>query len=296
LQGLLSWSEITDENGVRLSNRTSQSGQAVIEYILMMVVAIGIIFGITYQFNDAFRQWGRNYFGDYTSCLLETGELPTIGGTGGVTSACADVFKPFNLADGRQYDGPGGPGGGGGGGGDGDGDGDGGSGNNNNKNSGAGEGGSSAGYSSARRGGGSGFGQDGRMSRGNSGSQGGSTSAKRKAAYTGSTEDSVSGALYGSSRSSSRSRQRVLESGYYIAKDNRTEEQIERAPAKISEGSRTEKTTRMIIRKRVKNTDTVLVDTPMTFGDYFRYLLIAAIIIALIIVVGGQLSSVSSDD
>ena len=276
--------------------RGSQSGQGVIEYILMMVVAIVLIFGITYQFNDAFRVWGQNYFGDYTACLLETGELPAVGGTGGSSSACADIFKPFNLADGRAYVGPGGGIGGGGGGGDDDDGGTGDDGNDKNKTGGTGEGGSSAGYTSSNKKSGDGFGSNNRFGANNSGANSGGGAGRTRKAYTGSTEDSLAGSLGSGSRSSSSRKRQSLETGFYIARDSRPDEQIERAPAKISEGTRTERTTRMIVKKRPKSSDGVQADTPMTFGDYFRYLLIAAIIIALIVVVGGQLSQVSSED
>lgn len=267
-----------------------------------MVVAIVVIFGATYQFNDAFRAWGKNYFGDYTSCLLETGELPAIGGTGGTASACSNVFKPFNLADGRPaattigQNGAGGGGSGSGSNGSGGGSAGEDDGNNRGNSSGAGEGGGGASYAGSRRGSGSGFGNGNRFGGGaGRGGAGGAGQGARKT-YTGSTEDSLAGSLSSGGRSSRSSRQRGLEGGYYLARDVRPDEQIDRTPAKVSEGSRREKTTRMLVKQRAKAVDRAEADTPMTFGDYLRYLLIAAIIIALIIVVGGQMAQVSADD
>ncbi len=79
----------------------SQSGQGTIEYVLILVVAVAIILGLMYQLNTAFRSWANSYFGDYLACLLETGELPTIGGSPGDSGICDQLFKTFSLAEGR---------------------------------------------------------------------------------------------------------------------------------------------------------------------------------------------------
>lgn len=80
----------------------SQSGQAVTEYILVLVVVVGIIMGILYQFNDAFKKYVQSYFGEYVACLLETGELPGLGGEDGANAQiCNASFEPFSLQNGR---------------------------------------------------------------------------------------------------------------------------------------------------------------------------------------------------
>lgn len=90
----------------------NQSGQAIIEYMLILVISVSIILGTLYQFSDAFRRTTASYFGDYLSCLLETGELPSTDGGG----ECGRTFEPFSLANGRPLIPPGGgsgvPGGG----------------------------------------------------------------------------------------------------------------------------------------------------------------------------------------
>ena len=63
-------------------NRVREKGQAVIEYLLILILVVSIILGILYQFNDAFKKFINGYFGDYIACLLETGELPSLGGMG----------------------------------------------------------------------------------------------------------------------------------------------------------------------------------------------------------------------
>lgn len=79
----------------------------MIEYVLVLIVAVGIILGGLYQLNSAFKVWANNYFGNYLACLLETGELPTISGNPGDSGICNQMFKPFSLADGRPLRTPG---------------------------------------------------------------------------------------------------------------------------------------------------------------------------------------------
>lgn len=83
-------------------NQASQKGQAVTEYLLILVIVTGIALGVIYQFSDAMKKYVNSYFGDYLACLLETGELPTLGGTTGPTAeGCNASFEPFSLAKGR---------------------------------------------------------------------------------------------------------------------------------------------------------------------------------------------------
>lgn len=93
------------------SRLRSDSGQAVVEYILVLVVTIGILLGVMYQFSTAFKKYVQSYFGEYVACLLETGELPTLGGTDGANAGiCAASFEPFSLKNGRPMIGSGGNG------------------------------------------------------------------------------------------------------------------------------------------------------------------------------------------
>ena len=79
-----------------------ERGQATIEYILVLVVAVALIGGVVWQLHDAFQQWGRNYFGNYIACLLETGELPSSGhNNSNKASICEQEFEDFSLAQGR---------------------------------------------------------------------------------------------------------------------------------------------------------------------------------------------------
>lgn len=89
-----------------LSHRTffpNQSGQAALEYILVTSLTTIIILGIIYQLNTAFQVWAQSYFGDYLSCLIETGELPNLGEKEAEKKAgnCNSEHKAFSLAEGR---------------------------------------------------------------------------------------------------------------------------------------------------------------------------------------------------
>jgi hypothetical protein len=88
---------------VAVNSTANERGQAVVEYMLILICIVAIIFGITFQFNNAFKVWANNYFGDYLTCILETGDLPSIGGTPGDSAICNQFFKPFSLADGRPF-------------------------------------------------------------------------------------------------------------------------------------------------------------------------------------------------
>lgn len=88
-----------------LSVVSNQAGQAIVEYILVLVVTVSIVLGFVYQLNDAFRVWANNYFGEYLTCLLETGELPTLGSQ--EKGLCAQSFQAFTLSEGRPLVGDG---------------------------------------------------------------------------------------------------------------------------------------------------------------------------------------------
>jgi hypothetical protein len=81
-----------------------QKGQATLEYLLLFLVSVFLTGGLLFQFNDAFRNFINGYFGAYLACLLESGELPSLGWDAGNSpdDSCNAEFQPFNLASGRQ--------------------------------------------------------------------------------------------------------------------------------------------------------------------------------------------------
>jgi hypothetical protein len=55
------------------------SGQALIEYILMVVVTIILLVGLTFAFFTPLQDFLARLNNTYIKCLLETGELPRVG-------------------------------------------------------------------------------------------------------------------------------------------------------------------------------------------------------------------------
>ncbi len=70
-----------------------ESGQAVVEYILIIAITISLIIGLKNTFKQA-GQFFENYIGAYTECLMDYGELPSLG------SSDEDLKK--HLSDGRK--------------------------------------------------------------------------------------------------------------------------------------------------------------------------------------------------
>ena len=75
-----------------------QAGQGAVEYILMLVIVVSIVIGLIYQFNKDFERYANAFFGDYLTCLIAMGELPSLGGGGGSESACLAELQAFNQA------------------------------------------------------------------------------------------------------------------------------------------------------------------------------------------------------
>jgi hypothetical protein len=79
--------------------RNRQSGQALLEYILILSIILTIAGGVLYQYNSSFRAYARALFvgeESYLACLIREGVLP------GVENAVCDDFKPqYNFANGK---------------------------------------------------------------------------------------------------------------------------------------------------------------------------------------------------
>lgn len=80
----------------------SQSGQAVVEYILLVAIAVMLILGLAQQFYKPFGNWMNDYMGQYLECLLDRGELPTLSGGAPEGGECASRFEPFTPTGGRR--------------------------------------------------------------------------------------------------------------------------------------------------------------------------------------------------
>lgn len=55
------------------------SGQAYVEYILILVVTVTLVISLASMIFTPFQSFLQQFMGEYTSCLLESGELPALG-------------------------------------------------------------------------------------------------------------------------------------------------------------------------------------------------------------------------
>lgn len=97
-----------------LKQSTLQSGQAVFEYILMLVVTLSMIIGLAVHFIKPLGEYLKNNVGGYIECLLETGELPFILVSRPSTECDLDGLQASNVGEyrGMSTGGSGGEGGG----------------------------------------------------------------------------------------------------------------------------------------------------------------------------------------
>lgn len=86
-----------------------QSGQAVVEYILLLIVIVSLVIGAAKAFGNL-NSFMNAYIGDYIVCLMEYGELPSLGVSdskqknhsgGSSGKSCDQQFAGFTFESGR---------------------------------------------------------------------------------------------------------------------------------------------------------------------------------------------------
>lgn len=277
----------------------NNSGQAVIEYVLMLIISVSLILTLVTQIFKPMEKYMQAFMGDYVQCLLETGALPSFGGDSVPNAQDMGCVMPnFQDVAGKMGDGKGSNGGRNSGSKSEEGDGAGGS-----KNS------SSSGSAESGSGSNRGSGYAGSASRGGGGVV---RSPKRIQSGIESSENSkgkvVEVALEGGGSGSFFK----TGSGRGYAIDNRRKNMAV-GIAGLNEADKKK------LEKKKESTRTIAVSTgdfgpppkkigvkkpeikqeikddsePMTVGNFIRYLFIAALIIALVIFVGGQVVSMS---
>lgn len=255
-------------------------GQGTVEYLLVLIVIVMMILGGVWQFNDAFRKWANAYFGDYIACLLETGEIPALGGDPGSAAICNALYKPFSLAEGRPRIPDAGAGSG--------------SENSSSNSRGHREGAGGEGGGS----GGTGQGSVGRwtpISKGSSSrgsGAGGKGSGSEDNPNTGSTAISSNGAGFRNNRIPIGNRMTLMDNNTLLDKESGKPKRT-RVTTSSQNGPEARTNVRIpIVRKPAKAVEQIE-DSPFTFSNFLRLLLIAAIIIALVVFLGGQLLQMS---
>jgi hypothetical protein len=280
----------------RLDNSAilNRSGQAVIEYVLMLVITVSLVLALVSQLFKPFGQFIDSYMGDYFSCLIEYGELPTLDSADGSPAdgdcrAKLGAAGGFNTAGGSRR----------GSGGRSPSDSDGNSGSSASQsgagNESSGGGGSSGGTyaGSASRGGGRNInsrrfpssgvesaGAQGKVveiaadGNGNSGYFGGSNSAGRVG------RSSSKKLAVGISGLSEFERKKLEKKSSGGSGPSISTEGVGPAPKKM-------------IVKKPEQKAIVQEEKEVTIGNFIRYLFIAALVIALVIFIGGQAAQMS---
>ncbi len=276
-----------------LQEFTNSRGQAIIEYLFTLIVTIGIIFGILYQFSNAFQTFASNYFGEYVKCLIQEGELPKleVKQTDGVPTVCEQAFQPFTFTEGRPPRN----------------DGNGQNAGNNNQ---ASQNDRDQRFKDGRpkrrtqAGGGSGSGS------GRSGGGPPSLSSNRSRGSVGNSNKNrnkkdkqiiVEGAGDSGYRGSKNNKKNNLTQlrgknknvvARYSIKDDSQEQNKQKVKAntkKVAEDNSITPKKSFRMTASQKSSEIKIDDTQWNFGDFIRYLLIAAILIVLVFVLGSQI-------
>lgn len=259
----------------------NQNGQAFIEYMLFLVLSVTFVLGLSYQFYQPFQAFVQNGMGLYTQCLLETGEVPRLGGPSAIQEDKATCG--LNMGDGTKPPAQGGtpynPGS---------------LGNNNSGNR------NSSGNGNDRgSGGGSSIRGPTNMSSSSSGSRtGDAAGASGKTTQVplppGQSSETfrASGRSVWAPSSSSRSSARVIEVS--IDKMSEADKKALKSNANkknntvAADETQTRKPKTIKVSPPERKVANIGDEEGFSFGDYLRYLIIIIILLVLIIVIGGQ--------
>jgi hypothetical protein len=265
-------------------------GQAVVEYVLLLVVTVSILLALIYQIFRPFQSFVKAYMGDYVSCLLETGELPGLGNKDSeallADEGCDSKFDAATLASGRpsKYDPQ--------------------SSNSTIKSD-------PSKYESSGSGKGSSGGEGG-GSPSNSSSSGNNlliSSMKKKTATEAGgggnekvTEIPIENGSKFYNRKDSYSQDYSTKDGKHTyvpfiglsEEEKKKKERQENARRTVASGENfSGAMKKTAVKPPQPKPPKAEDDEPITFGNFFRFLLIAAIIIAIVVVLGGQMLQIS---
>lgn len=277
-----------------------QNGQALIEYLLLVIVSVSLLLSLTYQILTPFQTFVQSYMGAYIQCLLDLGELPSLGNPDSQdllqSQGCNAKFEGATWSAGRPPIGSNS---------NSNSNGSNGSSQNNSSNS-----NSSKGSSSSSNGGGGGSSSAGNnsnnllvrsMHHNNNpeGTDGGSGSGKDSG---GAGANGGGGSGFYRTRGSVSSNSGHNSGDRYVAILGLTTEDkkhLPRSPSisrKIagSEGAYASSAKRFELKKPLAKAGEIK-DEPMTFSDYLRFLIITAIVIAILVVLGSQALKISKD-
>lgn len=261
----------------------SQSGQATTEYILLLIITVALILALMTQFFKPLQSFISSYLGDYTACLLQTGELPSLGDDDSKSAlsdqGCNTQFAPASLENGRPPKG---------------------SANTNANNSDAkkkssseGSSGNGSGGTSASTGGGHYYGP-GRV-RGNR--SGDSSGASKKVVEIALDNGGAGGFFHSNVAGSAAYRQQrsmsIPLSGLTEAEKKKLAKKPPPSTRIIASDGVGNPPKKLTVKKPEKKAEAPPEDEPFTIGNFMRMLFIIAIILAIVIFVGGQVLQMS---
>ena len=76
-----------------LEKQKTESGQATVEYILLIAIGVVLILGLASVVYKPFGEWTKTYMTTYLECLLDVGELPSLGASGDTPVCTMAPFK-----------------------------------------------------------------------------------------------------------------------------------------------------------------------------------------------------------
>lgn len=89
---------VTVKKTPSLSRLRNKQGQSIIEYTLILLVTVSILLLLMQVMFKPFGEFISNYMGKYTACLLEYGELPSMGSETNPVDEDSECNKQFQAA------------------------------------------------------------------------------------------------------------------------------------------------------------------------------------------------------
>ncbi len=293
-------SRFTSGNLPEICKRTgiNNKGQAMIEYVLMLIITISLIVALASQIFKPLEKFMQAFMGEYVKCLLETGALPSFGGEG-LTSAedMGCTMAKFNdvAGSGGSKNGKGGGGSSASGGSDSQ------SGSDKSSSSSGGDSEGSSSRSSSSYAGSASRGGRSIMRPSNRGSTGVESAASNGKVVEIAFDGQGGGGFFKTTSNGRFTDARPKKtmavgiSGLTEADKKKIEKKREKSISRtIATGEFGAPIKKLGVKKPEIKSQTLDDSEPMTIGNFIRYLFIAALIIALVVFIGGQALSISS--
>ncbi|MGE5085278.1 MAG: hypothetical protein ACM3MG_03195 [Bacillota bacterium] len=265
-------------------------GQAVIEYVLLLIISVSLVLMLVYQIFKPMQNFVQGFMGDYMACLLETGELPAFGGTDASATKAADLgcSAKFNNITGNSS---GASGAGSGSGSDSSSASAASKASSRGNDSGSGSSSSGGGYAGSSSRNGSRYLTSSR--RGSSGVDGSSSAQGGKVVEIALDGGGSGGFFKGSNGGGYIGQGRKITSVGVTGLTDTEKKKLEKKAmgaknAVVASGEFGTPPKKISVKKPEPKREIASEDEPLTIGNFIRYLFIAALVLALVIFIGGQ--------